>query len=501
MSTSGSNKVGNESEKQELTSEQLLAKLRAALQRDGDFPASAKVVSELRMLVTDPKTSANQITELILREPSLGTRVLHLVNSTYYRRAKPIMTVSQAVMQIGMKPLSEMCAGLVLLQKFVPQARRGGPFAECIQKTIVTSLLSSTISDQMGADQKTGKAQEAGYLAGSLAEIGTLLLAYYFPQIYDNAVKRSKTKNVKISQSIKEITGVSPVQLSLEVVTALNLPPFYREVLLQMEPSLAASYPSKGEQVSPMEKAQLGDVSKSVSSAKNLSNVLVFGRDRSELESAMNTARGSLGIETKRFDEMIGKLPELFKSHCASLDVNLPALPDYVSTFGAEGGSGGAAGADDGVTRFIEEIKQAVQTHEPTSSVITSVMETLAWGMKFDRVLLMLANQGKKKLLGRMLLGTVEHIAARDIERPLGDEASPRAPDAEAFVKSHPVYNGDPVFPEGWPFVAIPVGFGPRAVGVVYADRIAKSEELSSREQANIGILAELLDRSIKSNA
>jgi hypothetical protein len=268
-----------------------------------------------------------------------------------------------------------------------------------------------------------------------------------------------------------------------------------------MESSLAAQYPPKGEDVSPMEKSQLSDIAKSVNSAKAISNVLVFGRERAELETAISAARAALGIESKRFDEMIGKLPDLFKSHCTSLDVNLPALPDYVSSFGAEGTSGTSNSSDDAVARFIEEIKQAVQSHEPTSSVITSVMETLAWGMKFDRVLLLLANQGKKKLMGRMLLGTVEHISPRDIERPLGDDAPARAPDAEAFSTSHPVYSGEPVLPEGWPFVAIPVGFGARAVGIVYADRTTKGEELTSREQANIGILAELLDRSIKSNA
>src|SRR4051812_10945405 len=102
--------------------DELLKRLRTALKKDGDFPASARIVNELKALTTDPKTTANQLAEVILREPSLGARVLHLVNSSFYRRSKPIMTVSQAVIQVGMKPLAELCAGLVLLQKFGPVA-------------------------------------------------------------------------------------------------------------------------------------------------------------------------------------------------------------------------------------------------------------------------------------------------------------------------------------------------------------------------------------------
>ena len=138
-----------------LTPDELIQRLRSALAKDGDFPASAKVVSELRQLTNDPKTTASQITEVILREPSLGTRVLHLVNSSFYRRAKAIMTVSQAVVQIGMRPLAEMCAGLVLLQKFVPTARQGGSFANCLRKTVLTSLLTSSISTQTAASNPT----------------------------------------------------------------------------------------------------------------------------------------------------------------------------------------------------------------------------------------------------------------------------------------------------------------------------------------------------------
>ena len=36
--------------------EQFLEKLKRALKKDGDFPASAKVVTELRKLASDPRT-------------------------------------------------------------------------------------------------------------------------------------------------------------------------------------------------------------------------------------------------------------------------------------------------------------------------------------------------------------------------------------------------------------------------------------------------------------
>jgi hypothetical protein len=130
-------------------------------------------------------------------------------------------------------------------------------------------------------------------------------------------------------------------------------------------------------------------------------------------------------------------------------------------------------------------------------------METFAWSLEFDRVLLMLVAPGKKRLMGRMLLGRIEGFDPTKFFRPLGAEADGFAPDANAYRDARPVFTGDPIFKDGWPMATIPVGFGARAIGVIYADKLETNAkpELTSREQAAIGVLAELLDRSISMHA
>jgi len=138
-----------------------------------------------------------------------------------------------------------------------------------------------------------------------------------------------------------------------------------------------------------------------------------------------------------------------------------------------------------------------VENREPTASIVTSVMETMAWGLGFDRVLLLLLTANRRRLIGRMLLGGADNIDPRDIERAILPDASRFAPEARAFAEGRPIFNGDPIFPDGWPLAALPIGFPPRAIGVIYADRRSGAEEVPTAEQAAIGLLAELLDRSI----
>ena len=492
----------------EITPETFIGKLKSALRKDGDFPASAKTVTELRMLVNDPKTTASQVTEVILREPSLGIRVLHLVNSSFYRRGKTIMTVTQAVVQIGMKPLAELCAGLILLQKFVPAARQGGPFAYCLRRSVLSSLLASSVSNQISVSETSREKanDETGYLAGAFAELGTLLLAFYFPQIYESALKRAEEKGLDLGTAIKHTIGLTPLQLSTEVIRALDLPAYYVDVLeASQEPKTVANLSKL-----PTSREQVMSTANSVFAGTLLSDVISAGKGKLDMDKALLKLKDQLGVAPETLLNVVGSITPVYLEHCSSLQLTLPSLPEYLRSYekAASNKASGAAPetadetAEGNVRDYIEEIKRLVDERAPTATIVTTVMETLAFGMGLDRVIMMLINQSRDKLIGRMMLGQIPNFDPTKFHRPIGRTAHPQAVDNLAFIEGRAVFAGEPVFEDGWPRMAIPIGFGKRAVGVVYGDRSkavdqALKRELTSREQANITLLAELLDNSI----
>lgn len=491
-----------------VTPEKLVERLRSALARDGDFPASAQAVLELQKLADDPNTTGNQVAEVILREPSLGTRVLHIVNSAFFRRGKPIMTVSQAVVQIGMKPLADLCSGLILLQRFVPLARRGGAFEMSLQQTILTSLLSKAIGSAQEKKHGGKTGDELGFLAGSFAGIGTLLLAYYFPKVYEAAAKRAHSKGVRLSQGILEVTGLTPLKLSLEVVDALKLPSFYVEVLKASEALGDQVDQSRGQKSSivppPLAPPQIVKTANAVTAATEVSRTLTEEGNAEAMEKSLSSLSSVLKIDQKAVASTLANLSEVFENHCNAIELQLPALPEFVSQYTESGDlapeptSQKKTVEDDQFKNFIDEIREAVDNQEPTASVITSVLETLAWGLKFDRVILLLLSPNRRQLLGRMALGNLGELVIQTMERPIGPDADRFAPDAKALEEGRPIFNGDPVLDGGWPLAAIPIGQVERSIGVIYADRVnSNSDELTGKEQAAIGVLGELLDRSI----
>lgn len=494
----------------ELSSDSFLEKLRRALGKNGDFPASAKTVSELIELTSRPGTTANAIAEVILREPSLSLRILALVNSSFYLRGQPVTSLSQAIVQVGMKAIAEMCAGLVLIQKLLPEARKNSVFTLCFRRSVVTSLIAGSLATH----SSDSKSKETGALLGFMSEIGTLLMTYYFPQVYENALKRSLQKSQPIERSIHQMLGLTTVQLSIEVITTLGLPPFYREVMHNAESSLIHGV-SPDRQIS----NKVTQAGQQVGEALAISSLLCGDYDVERALAALKEICTKFDLEWEPLVKTLSELPDTFHDYCHSLEIVLPAIPvdiqgilksndpSYVSDSGdTKTGSDSETQILDvlnrtqaGFSQYLTDLEEAISSGEMVTSILTAVMEACAYGLSFDRVVLLLASKDRRSLLGRMGLGELGDFEPSKCVRPLGDGSDPYAPDNQAFSSGSPIFQGDPVISNGWPFVAIPIGSGKRCIGVIYADKIkGKDEELTQAEQAAVMILAQRLDSYLR---
>lgn len=483
--------------KADVGSQTILDKLRNALVSDGDFPVRARIVNELRALASNPNTPIDKVTECILREPSLGTRVLHLVNSSFYTRTTPIATVSQAVMQIGMRSLADLCAGLVLLQRFVPSAKRGEIFADNIKQSILTAILTSAIAKELDdGDSST----EKGYLAGTFYTIGPMLLAYYFPQVFEAAGQRAQTKKQSLTQSLTEIVGTTPTELSMGVVDALAIPPIYREIMTD------AYRLSRGE----VSDTPPGTLAVALATATTLADAIVCAEGQAQLAQTIDRIATSTKVSTLMIFRVVGRLPQLFKDQCKLMEMTFLSLPDYLGNFaGPTRGSSVKQESKqeevvDELSKYLDEIREAILSGETISSIISSVMETLAFGMEYDRVLLLYSDTKGTVLEGRMGLGKELKVDPKAVRRTLNADSDDPSPESLSYAEGTVQTYGEPMLPDGWPFVTLPVGLDDRTVGVIYADKTegesADATPVSERMEYALNVLATLLDEALMAN-
>ncbi len=480
--------------------EAIFKKLEAALNADGDFPVRARAVADLRRLVNDPNTPVEKIVDVILSEPSLGTRILHLVNSVYYKRNQPVLTVSQAVVQLGMRALCDLCSGFVLMQRFSPAAQKGGVFADNVKKCILSSTLTTALLRDIGKEDNI----EQGYLAATFLTIGPLLLAYYFPQVFEQAERRAKARGQTITLSVTETIGIAPVGLSLGVVDSLAIPQFYRDMLI-------LAYQAYSEEGKENLNADFGHLPNAVATAAKIADAIVDTTSKGQLHKSLEVISERFGFPMTVFERVLAKTPEDFKQHCKMIEMGFLTLPEHFEQYiassedpaEAKGEESESLGAD--FSFYLDEIRQAIANHETISSIITTAMEALAFGQKFDRVLLLYADQDDGVLYGKMSLGDSFGVEPKTVRRDLEQLNVDACPDVKALVEGTVEVFGDPIFADGWPFAAIPVGTSDRALGVLYADMRDGSPNsgraLDSTVQLALTMLADLLDEAVQKNA
>jgi len=126
-------------------------------------------------------------------------------------------------------------------------------------------------------------------------------------------------------------------------------------------------------------------------------------------------------------------------------------------------------------------------------------METLHYGLRFERVVVLFADSDKTVLTGRMSIGNIQENV-RDIKIPL-DGSQNESVFVKAFQNGLVEVYGEPLLVDGYPYAAIPIGIGEHARGVIYVDRVSPSGDenlpIDGAGIASLAVLCELLEQSV----
>jgi HD-like signal output (HDOD) protein len=82
----------------------------------GDLPPMPQVASRALILVENPDTASQELSELLSSDAALAARVLKIANSAMFSRQREITTLNQAIMVIGYKSLKGIIVAAALRQ-------------------------------------------------------------------------------------------------------------------------------------------------------------------------------------------------------------------------------------------------------------------------------------------------------------------------------------------------------------------------------------------------
>ncbi|MEO6459580.1 MAG: HDOD domain-containing protein [Bdellovibrionota bacterium] len=166
------------------------AKLTELVEKLRDIPTLSVVVQRVMELVNNPKTSAQQIAEVLKRDQVLTAKVLRLVNSSFYNLSTEVTDVSRALAFLGFNSISMLVLGTSVFSSFEIKA---APYFNVLE--FWRHSLASAIAAEMIAKHLKSAKPEDAFTCGLLHDIGKIALFKVSPDDLKLVVNKAKLEN------------------------------------------------------------------------------------------------------------------------------------------------------------------------------------------------------------------------------------------------------------------------------------------------------------------
>ena len=192
--------------------------LKTVLNSDG-LPTLSTVASRLISITAEEDTTIGDIASLISKDISLSTKILKVVNSSFYSFPQQIGTIHQAASILGTNAVRSLVLSFSFL-KPDKQQKDGFDYASFWEKSLSEAVASRMLMTAMDADDS-----EEGFVAGLLQNLGVLILAKAFPEEYQNVDKAVLIDGVDRVKAEIQFIGADHAYVASEVVQNWGFPP------------------------------------------------------------------------------------------------------------------------------------------------------------------------------------------------------------------------------------------------------------------------------------
>ena len=207
-------------------------RLKELLARLESLPSLPELYAELLAEIQTPNSSFRRVGDLIARDVGMTAKVLQIVNSAFFGLARRILNPQDAVAMLGYDTLKALVLSTKIFSQFDAKRVRCLDLNALWQHSMNTGLFARTI----GVGEKLPRtAQDEAFTAGVLHDVGKLILAHNFPEIYADVIMRSRAQQRPAVELEQECFGASHAELGAyllglwgigeEVVGCHRLPP------------------------------------------------------------------------------------------------------------------------------------------------------------------------------------------------------------------------------------------------------------------------------------
>lgn len=192
-----------------------------------DLPALPTIVTKVFNLIENPLSSAGQLSDLIMTDQGLVSKILKMANSAYYGRAKEITTLHAAITLLGYKAIKEIVLAISMAQIYNKEIKGYGLEKGALWRhSLATAIASGVIAKKVRY-----KDTEEAYIGGLLHDLGKLILDQHVGGALQMILKKAGTDGITFKEAEHEVLGFDHTEAGGLVAEKWNLPAGLVEVI------------------------------------------------------------------------------------------------------------------------------------------------------------------------------------------------------------------------------------------------------------------------------
>lgn len=197
-------------------------RLQTFVSKLGTLPSFPSLYLEIMVEIEKEESSLEGVAEIVSKDPAMTAKLLQIVNSAAFARARKMATPLEAIQFLGVSTLHSLVLSAHVFscfdQKLLPE---GFSMQSLWKHAVETALLSRLILQSEGADTEQS---EAAYTSGLLHDVGKLMLAQSMPVEFRTAVHETTEKGIPLFEAESKVFGATHAGVGAYLLGLWGLP-------------------------------------------------------------------------------------------------------------------------------------------------------------------------------------------------------------------------------------------------------------------------------------
>jgi HD-like signal output (HDOD) protein len=177
------------------------------------------MLSTINKMMLNPRTSAKEVAQLISSDPSLTSRVLRVVNSSFYGFPSRITTVTHAIVILGFNTIKSIVLSSSIFDVFKKDSSTQGFDRTEFWKHSIGSGAAARV---LGRAFNYPVPEEL-FIAGLLHDVGKIVIDQFLHEKFREIVALVKSKGCLMREAEEKILGITHSEIGAWLFQRWNL--------------------------------------------------------------------------------------------------------------------------------------------------------------------------------------------------------------------------------------------------------------------------------------